>query len=61
MPRDCETLLNIEDTLIRGWTFAAACSKVFKQLRRYSFRRGMADLESIQKKIISFRNERDWS
>jgi hypothetical protein len=22
---------------------------------------GMADLESIQKKIISFRNERDWA
>jgi NTP pyrophosphatase (non-canonical NTP hydrolase) len=26
-----------------------------------AFGRGMADLETIQKKILSFRNERDWA
>jgi dCTP diphosphatase len=33
----------------------------FKYFWKYTLGRGMAVLESIQKKIISFRNERDWA
>ncbi len=52
----------IEVTLIRGWTFPTACSKVLDYYGINSSRGGAwLILDSIQKKIISFRNERDWA
>ncbi len=48
--------------MIRGWTFTLGYSNVLKYLRDFqSSGMGMVDLDAIQKKIISFRDERDWA
>ena len=43
------------------WTFRSTCSKVVNHYSAIREGRSMPDLEDIQRKILAFRNERDWA